>query len=108
MSETPSQPPQSPESPAKRAPLGMFLGSFIVVLILQFFVLLPGLGRYTALIFNAKFSFAGIIDALILIRFLIGWKRREHGDWWIFYWILIITSPLWMEVTANLFLNRSL
>ena len=44
--------------------------------------------------------FAVIIDILILFRIGAARYLKEQGKGWIFYLILIITSPAWIQLAA--------
>jgi hypothetical protein len=46
---------------------------------------------------NAKMTFAGILDILILSRCIVAHSRKETGSGWLFYAVLIATSPAWIE-----------
>jgi len=46
----------------------------------------------------AKMQSALILDGLILIRFVGARVFRERNRGWVFYVILCVTSPLWIEL----------
>lgn len=46
----------------------------------------------------AKTNFAGIVDLLIAIRLLAGWLFRETGRGWVYYYVVLLTSPLWAHL----------
>ena len=41
-------------------------------------------------------DFAMLFDAFVLMRILIAWLRKERGRTWLFYAILLYTSPIWI------------
>jgi hypothetical protein len=46
---------------------------------------------------SARMALAFIFDGLVIVRVLIARGMREQGRGWIFYLILIYTSPLWIK-----------
>lgn len=53
----------------------------------------------------AKFNFALVFDALVLLRMLMARHRHETGKGWIFYAALCLSSPLWIEGLTRLVLG---
>ncbi|MEN9361097.1 MAG: hypothetical protein RL095_2632 [Verrucomicrobiota bacterium] len=100
---TPDQPqaPENPEEPAKRAPAASFLACFAIAFITQA-LFLPCL----CAVGTAKMALAFAIDMLVLLRFAVGWHRREQGRWWMFYCALLLSSPLWIEALAMIFCHH--
>ena len=49
---------------------------------------------------TAKMNFAIVIDVLILIRIIYAKIRHEKGRGWIFYTILLLTSPIWINLLS--------
>ena len=47
-----------------------------------------------------KMKFAIIIDLLILIRIIYAKLRHEKGRGWIFYAVLLLTSPIWINLLS--------
>ncbi|MHC4388267.1 MAG: hypothetical protein ACYSX1_06635 [Planctomycetota bacterium] len=47
---------------------------------------------------TAKTVFALVFDALILARIVVAKLRKEKGKGWLFYAILLYTSPAWIEL----------
>ena len=76
------------------------LAAWGIAVILQLLILpcLCGIG-------TAKISFAIALDLLILARIGIAFRRRETGGGWKFYAWVLCTSPLWIELIANLVLG---
>ena len=52
---------------------------------------------------NSKFALA--FDALVLLRMLLARHRHETGKDWIFYAVLCLSSPLWIEGLTRLVLG---
>jgi hypothetical protein len=46
---------------------------------------------------RVKMTFAGLFSAMIVCRTVVAYWRKEKGNGWIFYSVLIATSPAWIE-----------
>jgi len=53
----------------------------------------------------AKLTFALVFDGLILIRILLARHRKERNSGWVFYTILCLSSPAWIEFLSRLIVN---
>ena len=49
---------------------------------------------------TAKMKFAVIIDVLILIRIITAHIRKEKDKGWIFYTVLLLSSPIWIHILS--------
>ena len=47
---------------------------------------------------TAKLTFALAVDLLVLLRLTVAKSEKEIGKVWIFYLLLLLTSPIWIEV----------
>ena len=65
--------------------------AFVITFMLQM-VILPCLCAQG----GVKTQLGGMLDFLVLIRVLIAWVLREKGNTWIFYAVLLYTSPFWI------------
>src|SRR5438128_1964516 len=74
--------------------------AFVIGFILQqiFLACLCNIGQ-------AKTTFALVIDALVGVRVLIAYIIRERGRGWIFYTVLLYTSPGWIAVLSRIVLG---
>ena len=55
---------------------------------------------------NAKITLAYLIDTLVIGRMAIARFRHEKGKGWIFYTVLLYTSPLWIEGASWIVFGR--
>ena len=65
-------------------------------------MLLPDLSN----IGMAKAQVALIFLALVVVRIAVARIRREKGKGWVFYLILLYSSPLWIEAAGWLAFGR--
>tara|TARA_B100000609_G_scaffold197469_1_gene194912 strand:+ start:789 stop:1091 length:303 start_codon:yes stop_codon:yes gene_type:complete len=49
---------------------------------------------------TAKINFAIVFDVLIVLRIILAKILKQRDKGWIFYLIMIYTSPLWIELAA--------
>jgi hypothetical protein len=69
-----------------------------LLVLLAYAALVPDLTREA----SAKSGFALVLVALLVVRMIIASFRKEKGSGWLFYFWLIVTSPLWIEVGSRL------
>ena len=50
---------------------------------------------------SIQMTFALMFDSFVLLRILIAWLRKECDRSWLFYAILLYTSPLWISSLFN-------
>lgn len=50
---------------------------------------------------DARIRFAMIFDGLMLLRISVAHLVHERGEGWLFYAILIYSSPLWIRLVIN-------
>ena len=55
---------------------------------------------------TAKMQVAFVFLALVVVRIAVARIIREKGKGWVFYTILIYSSPLWIEAASWVFLER--
>jgi hypothetical protein len=48
----------------------------------------------------AKIKLACVFDALVALRFIAAWALRQRDRGWIFYLVLLYSSPIWITATA--------
>lgn len=65
----------------------------VIILMLQM-LFLPCLCK----IGSAKLTFGLVIDLLVLLRLTVAKNEKETGKVWIFYLLLLLTSPIWIEL----------
>jgi hypothetical protein len=49
---------------------------------------------------QAKSVFGWVIDLLVAIRIAVAYLRKETGRGWLFYVVLLYTSPVWITLVA--------
>jgi hypothetical protein len=54
---------------------------------------------------EAKTNFALVLDGLVLLRSGVARLRRETGSGWVFYVVLLYSSPLWIHLAALIVLG---
>ena len=47
--------------------------------------------------------FSWMFDGLVLMRILVALVLNEHGRGWLFYMILLYTSPIWISFIVAMF-----
>ena len=76
------------------------LVALVVAFVLQY-LFLPCLCQ----IGEAKVKFALVFDGLVLLRIGIARLWRETGKGWLFYVILLYSSPVWISVASGIVLG---
>ncbi|MHB9022938.1 MAG: hypothetical protein ACYC7E_02000 [Armatimonadota bacterium] len=55
---------------------------------------------------SVKLEFAMWFDAFVLLRILVAWVFKERGRSWLFYAVVLYTSPIWITMLVSYFAHR--
>ncbi|HEY3375924.1 MAG TPA: hypothetical protein VGL77_00385 [Armatimonadota bacterium] len=55
---------------------------------------------------TGKVDFALMFDGYVVLRLLVAWLRNERGRTWVFYSVLLYTSPVWITILISVLAHR--